>query len=207
MRDQAAESAFIFEDPRLASLGYRAILERDFTGFTELPEAEEAAFTRLRILKGVPDDTDFDDTPLPLDLALHLLNGVSFSKGCYLGQELTARSHFTGVLRKRVTPVAVIDDNMTVDEDVFDTPSPSTLISSRKALDLCRGARVMIPGKPKAGGTITSSVDNIGLAVLKINDTFNGERKAELSLEDGRRLLAWQPGWWPTDSNAATLEN
>ena len=32
-------------------------------------------------------------------------NGISFSKGCYLGQELTARSHFTGVIRKRLVPI------------------------------------------------------------------------------------------------------
>ena len=34
---------------------------------------------------------------------------VSFSKGCYLGQELTARTHHTGVVRKRVMPVSLKD--------------------------------------------------------------------------------------------------
>lgn len=206
-RKQAAAHGFVFEDPRLTTLGHRAIVGSDFKGFDELPEAEEADFTKLRILNGVPDDTDFDDSPLPLDLALHLLNGVSFNKGCYLGQELIARSHFTGVLRKRVTPLAVIDDNMTVNKNIFDTPPPSTLISSRETLNLRRGARVVIRGKPKAGGKITSSVDNIGLAILKISDAFNGEQSSELSLEDGRRLLAWRPAWWATDSDAVTFED
>ena len=32
---------------------------------------------------------------------------VSFSKGCYLGQELTARSHHVGVIRKRLLPVTI----------------------------------------------------------------------------------------------------
>lgn len=32
------------------------------------------------------------------------LNGISFSKGCYIGQELTARTHFQGVIRKRIIP-------------------------------------------------------------------------------------------------------
>ena len=32
---------------------------------------------------------------------------VSFHKGCYLGQELTARTHHTGVVRKRVVPIEV----------------------------------------------------------------------------------------------------
>ena len=34
---------------------------------------------------------------------------VSFSKGCYLGQELTARSHHVGVIRKRLLPVTIED--------------------------------------------------------------------------------------------------
>ena len=44
---------------------------------------------------------------LPLESNLELLSGVSFAKGCYLGQELTARTHFRGVVRKRVLPVVV----------------------------------------------------------------------------------------------------
>ncbi len=40
------------------------------------------------------------------------LNAVSFSKGCYLGQELTARVQFTGAIRKRVMPVLLLDLNM-----------------------------------------------------------------------------------------------
>jgi len=38
--------------------------------------------------------------PLPLSFA-----GISFDKGCYLGQELTTRTHFRGVIRKRLLPV------------------------------------------------------------------------------------------------------
>lgn len=33
------------------------------------------------------------------------MNAVSFDKGCYIGQELTARTHFTGVIRKRIMAV------------------------------------------------------------------------------------------------------
>ena len=39
---------------------------------------------------------------LPLEYNLDGVNAVSFDKGCYIGQELTARTHFTGVIRKRI---------------------------------------------------------------------------------------------------------
>ena len=41
---------------------------------------------------------------------ISLLHSVSFTKGCYLGQELTARAHFTGVVRKRILPVCFKDE-------------------------------------------------------------------------------------------------
>jgi folate-binding protein YgfZ len=42
---------------------------------------------------------------LPLECNLEWLNAISYTKGCYLGQELTARTHYTGVIRKRITPI------------------------------------------------------------------------------------------------------
>jgi len=42
---------------------------------------------------------------LPAGYNLDYLRGVSFHKGCYIGQELTARTHHTGVIRKRILPL------------------------------------------------------------------------------------------------------
>jgi len=42
---------------------------------------------------------------IPLEYNLDGLNAISFTKGCYVGQELIARSHFRGVVRKRLMPV------------------------------------------------------------------------------------------------------
>lgn len=42
------------------------------------------------------------------------LNAVSFSKGCYLGQELTARVQYTGAIRKRIMPLMMVQPNMQV---------------------------------------------------------------------------------------------
>lgn len=44
---------------------------------------------------------------IPLEYNLDGLNAISFTKGCYVGQELIARSHFRGVIRKRLMPVEI----------------------------------------------------------------------------------------------------
>ena len=43
---------------------------------------------------------------VPLEYNLDGLRGISFTKGCYVGQELIARAHFRGVVRKRLMPLA-----------------------------------------------------------------------------------------------------
>jgi folate-binding protein YgfZ len=44
---------------------------------------------------------------VPLEYNLDGLHGISFTKGCYVGQELIARAHFRGVVRKRLMPVTL----------------------------------------------------------------------------------------------------
>lgn len=48
---------------------------------------------------------------IPLEYNFAGLNAISFDKGCYVGQELIARTHHRGVIRKRLTPFKLIDAN------------------------------------------------------------------------------------------------
>lgn len=47
---------------------------------------------------------------MPLEYNFVGLNAISFDKGCYVGQELIARTHHRGVIRKRLLPLAFADD-------------------------------------------------------------------------------------------------
>lgn len=44
---------------------------------------------------------------IPLEYNLDVLQGISFDKGCYVGQELVARAHWSGTVRKRLMPFAL----------------------------------------------------------------------------------------------------
>ncbi len=71
--------------------------------------ASEADWDRHRLALGLPDgsrDLEPEKTVL-LEAGFDELNGVSWSKGCYMGQELTARTKYRGLVKRRLVPVAV----------------------------------------------------------------------------------------------------
>ncbi len=103
---RAEHGGVAFVDPRLATLGARAYLPA-----ASLPAETGSAedYDRLRMSLGVPDGS----RDLPVEKAILLengfdeLNAIDWDKGCYMGQELTARTRYRGLVRKRLMPVAI----------------------------------------------------------------------------------------------------
>ncbi len=89
-------------DPQLGALGRRWIAADAAT------DATLADYARHRRARGVADSADLlTDRMLWLEANAVELNGVSFTKGCYVGQENTARMHHRDKLRRRLLPVTV----------------------------------------------------------------------------------------------------
>jgi len=92
-------------DPQLAALGAR------WTAPAADTDTDLAAYTAHRLDLGVPDSSDLlVDRMLWLEANAVELNGVSFTKGCYTGQENTARMHHRDKLRRRLLPVRLAGD-------------------------------------------------------------------------------------------------
>lgn len=70
-------------------------------------------YSVLRKLSGIAEGSELT-AKTALECNQEFLNAISFNKGCYLGQELTARSQFTGVIRKRIVPVMIVETDMEV---------------------------------------------------------------------------------------------
>ncbi len=91
-------------DPRLPQAGWRLLADRP------LPvDADAAAWDAHRIALGLPDgsrDLEAEKSVL-LEAGFDELHGVSWSKGCYMGQELTARTRYRGLVKRRLVPVAI----------------------------------------------------------------------------------------------------
>ncbi len=101
-----ADRAVTFADPRLVDskgLGNRSIGAR-----AEMPANLPGArgYHQHRLSLGVPEAEDFGfEKIFALDAGLAELNGVSFTKGCYIGQELTSRMKHRATSRKRILTV------------------------------------------------------------------------------------------------------
>jgi folate-binding protein YgfZ len=100
-------AAIIYPDPRSPELGVRMLLPSG-------PDADESPipfdiYDRLRIAEAVPDGSrDMEvGKAILLENNIDLLNGVAWDKGCYTGQELTARTRYRGLVKKRLVPVRI----------------------------------------------------------------------------------------------------
>ncbi len=89
----------LYPDPRLALLGYRGLVPAATAG-----DHTEAAWRTWRYTHGIAEGSFeiIPDKTIPLEYNYDYLNAISWTKGCYLGQELTARTRYVGQVRKRL---------------------------------------------------------------------------------------------------------
>jgi folate-binding protein YgfZ len=144
------EDGVALVDPRLPGLGARVVAEPDRLArlaASGMAEADFAAYDRRRLALGVPDGSRdlVPEKSILLESGFDELNGVDWEKGCYVGQELTARTKYRGLIKKRLFPVRV------------DGPSPPP------------GTVVTLDGKD--AGEMRSARDGVGLALLRLDAT------------------------------------
>ncbi len=93
-----------FMDPRSDALGWR--MYGDGCG---IPELDIAAWDALRVAHNIPETGVelLPDDSYILEVGFERLNGVDFRKGCYVGQEVTARMKHKTELKKGLVSVSI----------------------------------------------------------------------------------------------------
>lgn len=170
-----AAGGAVFADPRLPALGWRAVLAAEGAeaalAAAGLEPAEAAAFDTLRLALGVPDGSRdiVVDKAFLLESNFEELNGVDFAKGCYIGQENTARQKHRGNVRKRL---------MRVDID-GPAPAPDTPVKLGE-VDV---------------GSMRSSRDGMGMAMLRLEYVARAAASGEPLVAGEARLTPVKPDW------------
>jgi folate-binding protein YgfZ len=164
----------IFPDPRLGALGWRGLTgARLVSGIASAIGGQDASpedYHAHRIALGVPEggkDYAFGDT-FPHEADLDQLNGVSFSKGCFVGQEVVSRMQNRASARKRVVPVA--------------GEAPLTPGTEVKA-----GAAVI--------GSVGSVAGKQGLALVRLDRAAEAAAKGDRLIAGGVAITLRRPQW------------
>jgi len=165
-------------DPRLAAMGARVLLPKNALAEMAAIGAKESdveTYHQMRVMLGIPNGSEEMevDKSILLESGFEELGGVDFKKGCYMGQELTARTKYRGLVRKRLLPVRI------------DGPAPNT------------GTPIM--NGDKEAGIIRSVHGEFGLALVRLERVADD---ADLRAGDAKVTVS-VPDWVQLPENAA----
>ena len=168
---QQVKDGCIYVDPRLSSAGARALAPKDTIsalaekyGANLTPSADQDIF---RITLGLPDgsrDISVEKSVL-LEAGFDELNGIDWHKGCYMGQEVTARTYHRGLVKRRLVPVH------------FEGTTPATATP--------------LFADDKEVGVVASTSGQKGLAMLRIEAIDPNI----VITAGGTRVIASKPDW------------
>jgi folate-binding protein YgfZ len=160
-------------DCRAPGMGQRLLLPSSSSGgsvvgniaaLEGLEEAPLSAYTIRRYLRGVAEgqkEIPREET-LPMNANIDLMKGIDFKKGCYIGQELTIRTHHTGVVRRRILPVSLYDAAYGPPEKLeYDNSFAFT--SPERNTDIKKDDK-----RKRPTGKLIASVGNIGLGMCRL---------------------------------------
>ncbi len=162
-------SLSVLKDPRSDNAGWRGYFRSQEA--VQTGTLTQGDYEAWRIQSGFPELRDFErERSTMAETNMDLLNAVSWNKGCYIGQELTARVEHRGLIKKRLVPIKTVEDITSV----FDTP-------------------VLI--KEKTVGQLRSTYKNHGLALMRLDDLKNGSTVTI----DGQNAVIHVPSWFKHD--------
>ncbi|MEO5376745.1 MAG: hypothetical protein H7832_03015 [Magnetococcus sp. DMHC-6] len=174
------EGIKLWRDPRSADFGWRILVERQkltdlWQTFSEkVQPIGFLAWEHFRIYQSLPRGGNefIPDLSIPTESGLIEMNGVDFTKGCYIGQETISRTHHRGTLKKRLYQVT------------FTEPGP--FIPSQSTILQLNG---------QESGLLTSFSNlckpNLGLAILRVSDVETNHKFSTAN----RQLTTTKPTW------------
>jgi folate-binding protein YgfZ len=148
-----------YVDPRTPLMGWRIITEKG-----KLPEGSGYDVQRITLGLAASDGDIGSSQLFPHEANLDQLGAVSFSKGCYIGQEVVSRMEHRATARSRILPVT------------FEGAAPP------------RGAA--IKSADRVVGSVLSSAGNIALALIRLDRLAEATQPL---LTDGVRVHVHKP--------------
>lgn len=162
-----------FQDPRHGEMGFhligeKSVLEEYFLQHSFV-EQSDTLYLRHRLRLGIPEGHEELASAFPLQNGFDGLNAISWEKGCYPGQEITARTKYRGQVKKHLLPM------------MFD------------AENLEKGASITY--KARSVGHVVRAIKGSGLGMVKLEEWHQAESEKACLTADGVALKFYQPDW------------
>ena len=167
-----------FSDPRFNNLFHRVYIfgKQKVTNLEngDFYSLKQDEYKSIRLLHGVPDFSldAISNKSLLMEMRFNYLNGISWDKGCYLGQEITARMYYRKITKKLLSQVKI---------------KFKTFIDQKVLLN---GSEV---------GFLTSYDKKNGLAYISKNILENYKNE---NFKSGDSVLSISDPWWSSNSNS-----
>ncbi len=163
----------MYVDPRLATAGRRWALTPEAANrvWAGMPTGSPQDYDAHRMSLGLPDGSrDMEvEKALLLENGFDELHGVDYQKGCYIGQELTARTHFRALIKKRLMPVRVNGI----------APPPGSALTTLDGAD---------------AGEMRTAIGDYGLALIRL-EAWRNAPGGTLTAANGVKLAPFVPDW------------
>ena len=157
-----------YTDPRCSNLGKKIIIKsnikNNFISNNNLTKVDFKSYRELMIKNLVPYSAKdlIINKSLLLENNFDKINAIDWDKGCYVGQEITARMKYRALLKKSIRAVEIISGRTLPGNKIF--------------------------YNTKIIGEITSCINNLGIAMIKIEDANNAFKKNKVLKTDSASL-------------------
>ncbi len=149
-KEKLEDLSISIKDPRHNKLGFRSIAKKELKNhWDNSPMIEHSGLYlqdkyKLTIIDGYEDL--IYERSIPVEYGGEELNAISYTKGCYLGQEVISRAKYQGVIRKKIF-------KLIAEEDISNILKNEEIIVNNTKI-----------------GVLCSSYQNTGIALIRLDD-------------------------------------
>ena len=133
----------LFEDPRNKKIGFKVYFENkqnEQTSLIDFNQIGEDYYEELLIKNLIPNSVNdlIKNKSLLLENNFQNLNAIDWDKGCYVGQEITARMQYRALLKKKLYNLELVSGEIKVGNEIFfDNLKIGEVVSKKNNYMLC----------------------------------------------------------------------
>lgn len=119
------KNIILYSDPRKDNLGDKAYIDKNSSDLEVIAQLKELKFDlyKEKLMRNLVPNSPTDlleNKSLLLENNFQNINAIDWDKGCYIGQEITARMKYRSLLKKKLYVLELLSGNINPDDDIIE---------------------------------------------------------------------------------------